>query len=379
MPNTLITPTMVARDASIVANNLITVGNVIQRDKEAMFSGNKIGDSMKVTVPPVFGDADEFTGSTSATNVTETEIDLTLEKHFYKRVDLTSKQKSLELNDFTRLVTIPAMRAMSQSIDKYLIRNLQVFRAYLAGTIGNRPSTMAHLAAANKALNDANISKNGRVMLIDTTVEQSLIQLSQFTSQDYGPDAPRGLRDATLGTRYGFTFITDPLLGAFSRSADAGDITGTVVTNGTPAIGATSITIDGITNASGTIYAGTVFTLAGDTTRYVVRKDATIGATTDNEVTLEIYPALVAAPGDGASVTFEDAGYMNVAFHPNAVTGAIVAPAPLNVNSARSSFNGIGVRVSMDSSLVTLADSVVYDCFVGLRVIQPNGGCLVAG
>ena len=376
MSNTLITPTMVARDASIVANNLITVGNVIGRDKEAEFSGSKIGDSMKVTVPPVFGDADEFTGTTSATNVTESEIYLTLEKHFYKRVDLTSKQKSLELNDFTRLVTIPAMRAISQSVDKYFIRNLQVFRANLSGTVGNRPSTMAHLAAANKTLNDANISKSGRVMLIDTTVEQSLIQLSQFTSQDYGADAPVGLRNATLGTRYGFTFITDPLLGAFSRSADADDITGTVVTNGAPAVGATSVTIDGITNATGTIYAGTVFTLAGDTTRYVVRKDATIAS---NEATLTIYPALVAAPGDGAVVTFEEAGYSNVAFHPNAVTGAIVAPMPLNANSSRASINGIGVRVSMDSSLVTLSDSIVYDCFVGLRVIQPNGGCLVAG
>jgi len=368
---------MVARDASIVANNLITVGNVINRDKEAEFTGSKIGDSMKVTVPPVFGDADEFSGSTSATEVTESQIDLTLEKHLYKRIDLTSKQKSLELDEFTRLVTVPAMRSISQSIDKYFIRNLQVFRANLSGTVGNRPSTMAHLAAANKTLNDALISKTGRVMLVDTTVESSLIQLSQFTSQDYGADAPIGLKNATLGSRYGFTFITDPLLGAFSRSAAANDIAGSPVIISTVAAGGTQIGIDGVTNATGTIYAGTVFTIAGDTTRYVVRKDVT--AVANAYTTVDIYPALAAQATAEAVVTFEDAGYMNVAFHPNAVTGAIVAPAPLNANSARASINGIGVRVSMDSSLVTLADSIVYDVFVGLRVIQPNGGCLVAG
>jgi len=377
MSNSLITPTMVARDASIVANNLITVGNVINRDKEAEFTGSKIGDSMKVTVPPVFGDADEFSGSTSATEVTESQIDLTLEKHLYKRIDLTSKQKSLELDEFTRLVTVPAMRSISQSIDKYFIRNLQVFRANLSGTVGNRPSTMAHLAAANKTLNDALISKTGRVMLVDTTVESSLIQLSQFTSQDYGADAPIGLKNATLGSRYGFTFITDPLLGAFSRSAAANDIAGSPVIISTVAAGGTQIGIDGVTNATGTIYAGTVFTIAGDTTRYVVRKDVT--AVANAYTTVDIYPALAAQATAEAVVTFEDAGYMNVAFHPNAVTGAIVAPAPLNANSARASINGIGVRVSMDSSLVTLADSIVYDVFVGLRVIQPNGGCLVAG
>jgi hypothetical protein len=235
---------------------------------------------------------------------------------------------------------------------------------------------MAHIAAANKVMNDNFISDTGRVMLVDTTVEQSLIQLAQFTSVDYGADAPAALRNATLGDRYGFRFMREALLGAFSRSAAANDIAGTVLTNGTPAVGATTFNIDGITSATGTIYAGTVFTLAGDTTRYVVRKDAAIA---DNATTVVVYPPLAAAPGDGAALTFEAAGYMNVAFHPAAVTAAIVAPEPLNGNSSRQSINGIGVRVSMDSSLVTLADSMVIDVFTGARVIQPNGGCLVAG
>jgi len=376
MSNTFITPTDVARDASIVLSNLLVTGNLVTRDKEAKFKGNKIGDSMKVTVPPVLDDPNEFAGTTSATSVVETEIDLTLEKHFYHRVDLTSKQKSLELSEFTRLITTPIMRSFGQGIDKYFTKQMQVFRAQLAGSVANRPSTAAHIAAANKKLNDALIPKSGRVALVDTTVEESLIQLAQFSSQDYG-DGPAALKSAILGTRYGFQFVVDPFLGAFSRSAAANDIAGTVLTNGTPAEGATTINIDGITSETGTIYAGTVFTLAGDTTRYVVRKDATIAA---NATTLTIYPALQAAPGDGAALEFEAAGYMNVAFHPNAIAGAIVAPEPLMGGSSTvQSYNGISVRVSQDSSIVTLADSVVFDVFVGARVIQPNGGCLIAG
>lgn len=377
MANKFVTPTEVARDASIVLGNLLVTGNLVSRDNEAKFKGSKIGDTMKVTVPPVLGDADEFTGETSATAVTETEIDLILEKHFYKRIDLTSKQKSLELSDFTRLITAPVMRSFSQSIDKYFTNQMQVFRAQLAGTVGNRPSTVAHLVAANKVLNDAQITKSGRVMLIDTTVEASLLQVSQFTSADYGVDGPAAIRDAAIARRFGFEFYSDPLLSAFVRSAAANDLAGAVLTNGAPAVGATTVSIDGITSATGKIYAGTVFTLAGDATRYVVRKDAAIA---DNATTLTVYPALVAAPGDGAAVKFEAAGFMNVAFHPNAITGAIVAPEPLSGgNSAVVNVNGISVRVSQDSSIVTLADSIVMDCFVGARVIQPNGGCLVAG
>ncbi|MEN6535163.1 MAG: P22 phage major capsid protein family protein [Bryobacteraceae bacterium] len=376
MSNTFITPEMVARDAAITMSNRLIVGNLVNRDKEAVFTGSKVGDTIKVTVPPTVTDASEFTGSTSAADVTEKEIDLALEKHFYKRVDLTSKQKSLELSDFTRLVVVPAVMGLQESADKFILRNMQVFRKNLTGTVGNRPSTMAHIAAATKTLNDLKVMKSGRVALIDSTVEQALIQLSQFTSQDYGADAPSGLREAVLGRRYGFDFVTDVNLGAFTRSAAANDIAGTVVTNGTPAIGATEINIDGITSTTGTIYAGTVFTLAGDTTRYVIRKDAAVAG---NAATLTIAPALVAAPGDGAALTFEAAGYSNLVYHPNAVSAAIVAPQPLNVNSSVQGYNGVSVRVSMDSSIVTLSDSIVFDIFVGCRVIEPDGGALFCG
>ncbi len=380
MSNKFVTPTEVARDASIVLNDLLVVGNLVHRDNQAKFKGNKVGDSVTVTVPPVLGDADEFTGSTSATNIVESEVDLKLEKHFYKRVDLTSKQKSLELHDFTRLVTVPVMRSFSQSIDKYFTNQMQVFRHLLAGTVGNRPSTAAHMARAHKTLTDALISRTGRVMLVDTTVEESLIQLAQFTSLDYGPDSAAALRAATLGDRYGFRFVTDPLLSAFDR----GDVAGTVLTDGVQELGATQYKIKDLTATTGTIKAGTVFTVAGTTTRYVVRKDATIvsdgGSPAKGKATLDIYPGLTAEEADNDAVTFEAAGYMNIAFHPNALTGAIVAPDPLwGGNSVVQSVNGISIRVSQDSSVTTLADSVVFDCFVGARVIQPNGGCLVAG
>jgi hypothetical protein len=302
---------------------------------------------------------------------------LKLEKHFYKRVDLTTKQKSLELSDFTRLVTVPNILGIQESIDKYILRNMQVFRKNLTGTVGNRPSTFAHIAAATKTLNDLKLVKQGRKSLIDTTVEYSLGQLSQFQSADLGPDGPGGLRDATLGRRHGFDFIVDANLGAFSRSAAANDIAGTVLVDGTVAAGGTTLHIDGITSATGTIYAGCVFTIAGDTTRYVVRKDAAIA---DNEVDLLITPALAAQATNEAVITFEAAGYSNLVYHPNAVAAAIVAPTPLaGGNSVVQSFNGVSIRVSMDSSIVTLADSIVYDVFVGCRVIQPDGGALFCG
>jgi len=377
MSNVFITPEAIARDAAITLSNRLIVGNMVSRSHEALFA-DKVGDEIRVTVPPPVTDADEMTGSTSAGDAVETEVAVKLEKWFYKRADLTSKNKSLEMHDFARLITIPKVSGIADSIDKHFLKQMQVFRANLTGTVTNRPSSMAHVAAAQKTLTDLKLMKAGRLGLIDTTVHASLSQLSNFQSLDFGPDSAMNGREGELGRRYGFDWTNDSNLGAFSRSAAAGDITGTPLTVGTPAIGAVLITIDGVTNATGTIYAGTAFTLAGDTTRYVVRKDITaVGNTYTN---MSIFPALVAEPGDGAAVAFEAAGYSNLVYHPSAVTGAIVAPAPLSGgNSVIATHNGITVRVSQDSSITSLADSIVFDVFVGCRVIQPNGGALFCG
>jgi len=377
MSNTFLTPTMIAMDAAIALNNRLIVGNAVSRDKEGMFTASKVGDSVKVSIPPAVTDAAEFTSSTIASEQTETSIDLKLEKHFYKRVDLTSKQKSLELSNFTRLVTLPCVQGIQESIDKYILKQMQVFRKNLTGTVGNRPSTMAHVATARQKLKDLKVGGDMFNALIDTTAETSFLQLSNFVNLDYGTDGAAAGRAGALGMRYGFNFITDANLGAFSRSASADDIAGTVLVDGTVAAGATTLHIDGITSETGTIYAGTTFVVAGDTTRYVVRKDATIA---NYEVDLVCTPPMAVQQDDGDAITFEAAGYSNLVYAPNAVAAAIVAPSPLaGGNSAVQSFGGVSIRVSMDSSIATLADSVVYDVFVGARVIQPDGGALFCG
>ena len=53
MGNKFVTPEMVARDAAITLEDRLTVGNLVARDKEGLFTAAKVGDSVKVTVPPV--------------------------------------------------------------------------------------------------------------------------------------------------------------------------------------------------------------------------------------------------------------------------------------------------------------------------------------
>jgi hypothetical protein len=65
---------MVARDAAIALDDRMVVGNAVTRDKEGLFVASKIGDEVTVTVPPAVSDAGEFSGSTVASDMTETDV-----------------------------------------------------------------------------------------------------------------------------------------------------------------------------------------------------------------------------------------------------------------------------------------------------------------
>lgn len=381
MSNVFVTPTAVAEDAAVALSNRLVVGNLISRSTEDVFA-DKVGDTVTVSIPPVFDDADEFTGTTETTAIVQGAVALPLEKHLYRSVKLTTKQRSLQLNDFSNTVTVPVMTGISASIDRYMLRKMSGgFRRNVAGTVANRPSTLAHVGAGQKALDDAWMPQLGRIGLTDSTVKQSLAQLAQFSSRDYvdnnalnaamgmngiSPDNPM---QHVWSVSNNATWVLDPHMGAFDR----GDIAGSVTA--TKTAGQSTIALAAFTEATGVIREGTSFTAADDTTRYTVTEDATIAG---NAATVKVYPA-VTDTGSTKAVTFEGAGFQNMLYLPNTVAGAIVAPSVMGDGQAVATYNGVTVRVSMGFSTETLAHSIVFDVLVGCKVIQPNGGVIVAG
>jgi hypothetical protein len=79
-----------------------------------------------------------------------------------------------------------------------------------------------------------------------------------------------------------------------------GNVSGTVLVNGSHTAGDTTITVDGMT---GTIKAGDFVKFGGDTKVYMVVADAT--ADGSNEATLTIEPPLRSALANDASVTYD--------------------------------------------------------------------------
>jgi len=373
MSNTFVTPSMVVRDAALFLNDQLMVANLVNRNVEQTFA-TKVGSTVKVKGPANLGTADEFTTTTSATAVTEGGTDVIIQKHFYKRVDLTSDESALQVDDFTGQIAIPAVRALTRGVEGYLIQKIiGGFNRNIVGTAGNQPSTHAHILAADKKIFDNRGDNSQLVGLITSTAHASLSALNIFTSSDYGVERPAGLRSNSLGMLSGINWFRSPNM-AFTR----GYLTGTILVKTTTATG-TTIIIDGFTDATGggvPIYEGTRFTIAGDATVYTITADAPIAG---SECPIIFTPTLAAQATAEAAITFQAAPSANVVYNPIGVAAAILPGPVTNAQTAVASINGVGLRIMSNASTSTLATSWVFDLYCGAKVTMNEFGAVMQG
>src|SRR5574343_652601 len=117
MPNSILTPTAVTREAlRILHQKLNFVGN-IKRDYDDSFakSGAKIGDSLKIRLP------NQYTVRTGATLSAQdtSEISTTLQVATQKGVDITitSVDLTMSMDDFSKRILDPAMAVLAANIE----------------------------------------------------------------------------------------------------------------------------------------------------------------------------------------------------------------------------------------------------------------------
>jgi len=380
MANTFIDPTLVARDAAIELHGSLMAAGLIPGKHDQKFA-SKVGQTIKVKTRPVMS-ANRHTGSGAFTtsDVTESYTNLSIAHRVYVKHKLTAEERTFSVDDFATQVVRPAMLAMAQDIDLWLIANVLArgFARYLTGTDGTEASTLEHLAAAWQQMFDNKGLPEGKMAagLLTSTTAANFLQLAAFVTnaQKAGDDST--LRTGIFSPVYNMRLWPVQSAGAHTR----GDVAGTVLVKGGSQTG-TSLIVDGLSSATGTINKGTRFTAAGDTTVHTLTADATIAS---NEATLVFTPTLAASPADNAAVTFKTAFKQNVIFNPDAAAKVIIAPEPQWANpSSVGVFEGISIRTTFDSTLNDAStgdgDFVLFDAFIGGSVIEPKGGVIMQG
>jgi len=379
MANTLETLQVLSRDAGIYLSDDLVMGNLINRDHQQKFTTSSGGDVdvavvANDTATEVDLDASAASAVTAA-DISETKVRVPAKNFISVVKEVNTEEALYEVNSISEQVVRPAMVGLAEAIDNRLMNNIcGGFAQNVAGTAGTSPAVAADITAARKTLRDNRCDMSDLVGVIGSTAEQNFFGIGEFINRDYGEANDTALREATLGRKYGIDWYVSNQAGG---SLDTGDTAGTVLVDGASQTG-TSLVTDGYTASTGKVKAGTRITIDGVAGTYVVTDDAVI---TGNAATLTLDTALASSPADDAAITIATQVTQDFIYNPRAAAGAIIAPAPLSVNSAVELVNGLSVRVSMDSEINPTSGTpksvMRFDVFVGAKVLKPEYGVIM--
>lgn len=384
MANTWLEPDVVAQEALVLLQSNLVATRLFSRRYEAdLNSAAKVGDTVRVRRRGQ-GTVQEFTGTEiTPTDISETSLSLTLEKHFDATVRITDAERTLSIVDFSQQVLAPFVVEMGERIDSYALTKIRELPTPHKDTPGGLPNSIAEMALVDKAMNDLKIPLSPRYQIASTEYKATLLGVDSFTEVDKS-GASSALRQAQIGEIMGInTFMSQNVLTGTGVVGDstyvthtAGTLTGTVTAAGV--LGATSLTVTTVGGTGITIYKGDLIDVAGY--GYVrAAADSTVGA--DTTGTLTISEPLRAAVSAGSAITiFDDGGtYQShgAAFHPDAFA-FVSAPLDLPIGAEGSYIQdpatGLSIRAVFDYDRGLKADVLSLDILVGAAMVDGRLG-----
>ena len=205
MANTILTPEIIAREALMVLRNNAVMANLVHRDYSEDFVG-AVGDTITVRKPATFV-ANEYTGSISVQDATETAVPVVMNKHLDVSFAVTAKQMTMDIADFSKQLLVPAMQAFADKVDKLLIALES--EATSRHPHGDGVIAPADLIAARKFLTENAAPLADRRFVVGATAEADLLGNELFVSAEKIGDNGTALREASLGRKFGMDCYVD--------------------------------------------------------------------------------------------------------------------------------------------------------------------------
>ena len=214
MPNTILTPDIIAREALMVLRNNAVMANLVHRDYSDDFAA--VGDTITVRKPATFV-ANEYNGTIDVQDATESGVEVKIDKHLDVSFAVTSKEMSLDIADFSKQFLVPAMQAFADKVDKYLIG----LEASATNRVAHADGAIApkDMIEARKFLTQNAAPLSDRRFVVGATAEADLLNSELFVSAEKVGDEGTALREASLGRKFGMDCYVDQNIG------DAGDYT----------------------------------------------------------------------------------------------------------------------------------------------------------
>lgn len=384
MPNTILTPTAVTREAlRVLHQKLNFVGN-ITRDYDDSFAktGARIGTDLKVRLPNQYV---VRTGATLSAQDT-TEASTTLQVATQKGVDLnfTSQDLTLSLDDFSDRILEPAMSVLAANVEADA---LSMYKdVYQQVSNYGAAATLRNVLKGRQALVDALAPLNDRTVLLNSNDNVDIVDNVKGLFQD-GPTLAKQYKEGMVGRTAGFDFYENTLLSNHTRGAE----NTAYIVNGASQVGSSLV----VSTGAGAGNQGDIFTIAGvfrvhpetKVSTGVLQQFTLTAAYAGGAGTMAISPAIVTSgarqnvsnsPANSAVITFlgtaSTASGVSLAFQKGAfafATADLIMPSGVDF-AKREVMDGISMRIVRQYDINNDKFPCRLDMLYGYKTIRPE-------
>lgn len=357
--NKILTPQIIANEALMVLESNLTMANLVHRDYSKEFV--KVGDTITIRKPAKFV-AKNFIGEVEEQDISEGSVNVKMDRYRDVTVNVTSKEMTLDIKDFSEQVITPALSAVAQAVDIDLL-TVGIEKAGSKATVSSTP-TIVDVANVAKALDKKKAPRDNNrnlVLAVDTLYKYNT--LDNFAKVCYKGDS-EALKEAEIGKVYTMnTFMSQNT--PENASATPGTVTAYKVTC---TKGATQFTVSNGTAATGTIKTGDKLIVNGYL--FEVAEDLTLASGAGTLKVTEKIPFALTEATDAMIINKAH----SLGFHRNGlalVTRQLELPQGA-AKSAIASANGLAVRVVFDYDSNTKTDKISFDIIYGIKELNSD-------
>ena len=412
MPQTLLTPDMITREALRIAHETSQFISTTDRQYDSQFSagGAKIGSALRVRKAPQFTRT-QGTRVMDAQDIVEQYDTITVATQDHVAARVNSAQLAQDINDFSELTVAPMVKQLISGIEGDFLAYCTKQTFNHVGTAGTAITDLTAPGLARAKLNQYLAPKDARAIQMDSITMAGLVKgvAAYFApSGDIGNQYREGMVRRTSMA----DFYENERTWTLTNGGDvAGEIDESTDTNFTQ--GTTTVHMDGLGTAS-QVVAGMVFEWEGlyachpeTKAKYAHLQQFTVISTANAssaDVDVTFSPAIyttgarknvVSSTGaevtwtgagqDGADITFKglaSTAYVQpLMYHPDAFQ-FVTADLPLMdgaAKCARRVSEGLSMRVWMDGDIRNDEMLMRIDILYGMKALRPEWACRMFG
>lgn len=364
MANTIKTPEIIAREALYVLESTRVFSGIVNTDYSKEFGAARIGEKVNVRIPGTLHGR-KFVDQVTRQNIVEDILSVTLDRIADVSVEVTSKELSLDIVDFSKQVIEPAVRGLNRKIDN----DLASFIYSAAGkTINSTIGTgdgLKPIALVGNYFDNEDAPLENRYLVFSPDHKYRFAQEKNLSNVSYAGTSDT-LRDALLGRLYTIDTLMSNNL-PFSKASTIGSATAYKVEKvGT----GRSVKLTEVTPATATVKKGDGFII--DNILYRFAEDAT--AVSSTIASVELQASSDNFLGTTPAVASIIPATLSLGFHKDAIT---LATRPLEqplggVNASVASGDNFSIRVTLDYDSNTKKNLLSFDILYGINGLHDN-------